>query len=427
MGDFICYLLKSSVLLAVLVPAFMMLMSRMRTHRLNRTVFLLLMLAAVATPMIDLGVNSPWPQISQNLEAPYLLSAIADSAGTGYSMPVGNAGLFHSLFWLWFTGALFALLRLLWIHRCVIMILRRGRLVDASTYTAAPIRLLVHTSNVAPFSYFAWVVVSRADLDSSGGRCVVDHEVAHVQRRHSLDCLFVDLLICLLWFNPVAYMAKNVIKDIHEFEADEAVVTNGVAVYDYSMLLIRKTVGDCMFSIANNFNYSRVEKRISMMYAKIPGKAAWLRVICMIPLSVIAITMFSSSAVGDLSHIATVGTRWKRSAPVKDQWKTLPEIMPAFPDGNKGFDKYVSENMVYPPQALTAGATGAVTVRFLIDEDGFVVESKVTKSSGNKYLDAEAQRLIGHLPKFLSPHYKYGEPHPVWMEHTVVFDISENK
>jgi periplasmic protein TonB len=55
----------------------------------------------------------------------------------------------------------------------------------------------------------------------------------------------------------------------------------------------------------------------------------------------------------------------------------------------------------YPKQA--GGATGVVSLRFSIDRQGRLVDSRVVKSSGSAVLDAEAQALVKRASPFPAP------------------------
>ena len=66
----------------------------------------------------------------------------------------------------------------------------------------------------------------------------------------------------------------------------------------------------------------------------------------------------------------------------------------------------------YPPASLRANETGIVSLNFLIDVDGRVLESKVQRSSGFKRLDEAARAGLG-LCKF-QPATVDGRPERTW-------------
>jgi protein TonB len=66
----------------------------------------------------------------------------------------------------------------------------------------------------------------------------------------------------------------------------------------------------------------------------------------------------------------------------------------------------------YPPASLRANETGLVTLNFLIDVDGKVLESKVERSSGHRRLDEAARAGLG-ICKF-RPATVDGRPERAW-------------
>ena len=59
MGAFIVYIIKSSLLLAMLVSLFMLFMSRETFHRLNRYLLLCIVVVSLGLPLVNIGVNTP--------------------------------------------------------------------------------------------------------------------------------------------------------------------------------------------------------------------------------------------------------------------------------------------------------------------------------------------------------------------------------
>ena len=135
--------------------------------------------------------------------------------------------------------------------------------------------LVVTDADTAPFSWMKYIVLSREDHEN-GYSQILTHEKAHIALRHSWDILFVDMATALQWFNPAMWMLKADLRAIHEFEADDAVLSSGADVKEYQYLLIRKAVSKSGYSVANSFNHSTLKARITMMLNKKSSrKGAW--------------------------------------------------------------------------------------------------------------------------------------------------------
>ena len=121
------------------------------------------------------------------------------------------------------------------------------------------VTLVVHNQEIAPFSWMKYIVISRKDLEENG-REILIHEMAHIHHRHSVDLLVADICIFFQWFNPSAWLLKQELQNVHEYEADETVINEGVNAKEYQLLLIKKAVGTRLYSMANSFNHSKLKK-----------------------------------------------------------------------------------------------------------------------------------------------------------------------
>ena len=90
------------------------------------------------------------------------------------------------------------------------------------------------------------------------------HEQAHIACRHYIDVWAIELLTRLMWFNPVLWMVRKMLRDLHEFEADRLVLEQGTDAYAYQCLLVSEAAEDCTI-IANGFNNSFIRRRIKEM------------------------------------------------------------------------------------------------------------------------------------------------------------------
>ena len=83
------------------------------------------------------------------------------------------------------------------------------------------------------------VLISEKDLKENGEE-ILTHEYAHIRKRHSIDLLIADICIFFQWFNPASWLLKQELQNIHEFEADESVIAQGIDAKKYQLLLIKK-------------------------------------------------------------------------------------------------------------------------------------------------------------------------------------------
>ena len=324
MGAFIVYIIKSSLLLAMLVSLFMLFMSRETFHKLNRYLLLLIVVVSLALPFANVGVSTPLQRVFDAIENGFAKTddslpvvdvslmgelpemttqpkvvtfdamAMADAAPVAIEEMGSAAPLWHVvLLAIYGLGVTLLVVRQLVMYVQLSRLIMRSSKVSAEQYGLDGVKLRLHNGEEKPFSWFGWVVVSRKDMDE-GAREILTHEAAHVRAGHSWDILLADAVIIMQWFNPLAWIMKNTLKDIHEFEADEAVISSGVNAKQYQLLIIKKAVGARLYSIANSFNHSLTKKRITMMCKEKSSKWSRAKALYILPVAAIAACSFST-------------------------------------------------------------------------------------------------------------------------------------
>ena len=144
-------------------------------------------------------------------------------------------------------------------------------------------KVVVTKSNVEPFSWMRYIVLSEADLESNHSSILV-HEKAHVKSGHSIELLLVDILSAFQWFNPAIWMLRADLQELHEFEADDAVLSSGADIKEYQYLLLKKAVSKSGYSVANSFNHSILKNRFTMMYKSKSPLSRGLKALYVLPL-----------------------------------------------------------------------------------------------------------------------------------------------
>ena len=416
MGIFLVYILKSAACLAVFYLFYKLLMSRDTFHRFNRFALLGLLVLSSVLPLVEVSVNRPAPVHETMLTLEQLL-LLADVQAEGEIVSQPTTALWVRVALLvYLAGIVFFAVRNLWSLGRLGVLLRRGRLERLADWLPGRVenvKLVVHNRDIAPFSWMRYIVLSRKDLEENG-REILIHELAHIRNHHSWDLLLADLCIFVQWFNPAAWLLKQELQTIHEYEADDTVLREGVDAKKYQMLLIKKAVGTRLYSMANSFNHSSLKKRITMMLKEKSNPWARVKYLYVLPLAALAVSAFarpevsavadelSSAKVNDL--VASMKTNQLETASfaVKDTLTPVFEVverMPQFPGGVAAQVEYFKKNLRYPAEAKKAGTQGRVVVQFFVNKDGSISNVKVLRGV-DPALDAEAVRLVNSMPKW---------------------------
>ena len=416
MGIFLVYILKSAACLAVFYLFYKLVIRSETFHRFNRFALLGLLVLSSVLPLVEVSVNRPAPVHETMLTLEQLL-LLADVQTEGEAVAQPTTALWVRVALLvYLAGIVFFAVRNLWSLGRLAVLLRHGHLEQLADWLPGRtenVRLVVHNRDIAPFSWMRYIVLSRKDLEENG-REILIHELAHIRNHHSWDLLLADLCIFVQWFNPAAWLLKQELQTIHEYEADDTVLREGVDAKKYQMLLIKKAVGTRLYSMANSFNHSSLKKRITMMLKEKSSPWARVKYLYVLPLAALAVSAFarpevsavadelSSAKVNDLVASMKTNQVETASVAVKDTLTPVFEVverMPQFPGGVAAQVEYFKKNLRYPAEAKKAGTQGRVVVQFFVNKDGSISNVKVLRGV-DPALDAEAVRLVNSMPKW---------------------------
>ena len=302
MGTFLVYILKSAVCLAMFYLFYRLLLSKETFHRFNRMALLGVMLLSCLLPLVKVTVEQASPVNAQVMSMEDLLlmyqwnsEAVVEEGSRPFHWQEG-------LVLVYFVGLFFVIVRHLWSLGRMLYLIRHSRCERLDN----GIRLVVHRRKLAPFSWMRYIVISETDLKESGHHILV-HEMAHIHHHHSWDLLLTEACAWLQWFNPAIWLLKQELQNIHEYEADEEVLRQGINAKEYQMLLIKKAVGARLYSIANSFNHSSLKKRITMMIRKKSNPWARAKYLYVLPLAAVTVAAFARPEISKpLDEISSV-------------------------------------------------------------------------------------------------------------------------
>ena len=256
---FLIYDAKVAVALLVFYLFYRFLLKKETFHRFNRVVLVGTAVLSFLLPLCIITIHKP-----MEMAAPLVTeSAIAAELPEQDLAPLVQASepwwpvALTILFW---AGVAFVLARVLISILSILRIIRQGEPVREEDGC----RILVTERDIDPFSWMKSIVLSRKDWELPH-ESILAHEKAHIAYGHSIEILLVDVLSALQWFNPAIWMLRADLKELHEYEADDAVLRAGADLREYQYLLIRKAVSKSGYSVANSFNHSILKNRITMM------------------------------------------------------------------------------------------------------------------------------------------------------------------
>ena len=295
----LAYIIKSSLLLAVLYGGFALLLSRETFHRFNRIALLGVLVASMVLPLIRLSIQKPQFLRYEKPEV-VLAEQQSDSKKDAVQADIQYAGknggiAYHYTQNGWITNPSEQVMEAFHpsfgragegfspggtVGGCVYLI---GFLASLAIFFVGLFRLFreirggVHTKdelgntivirggNFAPFSFLHYIIISASDYEHLR-RPILAHEQAHIRLGHTYDLLLLEAVKAVQWFNPFVYLLGRDLKAVHEYEADNAVLSYGIDAKTYQLLLVTKAVGSRLQTVCNNLSHHSLKKRINMMH-----------------------------------------------------------------------------------------------------------------------------------------------------------------
>ncbi|MBQ3630955.1 MAG: M56 family metallopeptidase [Prevotella sp.] len=331
MASFLIYIIRWAVVLTMLYSLYGLFMKRETLHGFNRVVLLSILVVSMVLPLVQVETRHTnlMTQGREQLEQRIILleaSAPGSTVGAATPLPTrigvgegavnrntltGGTAIFLLFVLIYIIGVAIAWIHYLWSIVSLLRLIRQGRPIPIGNLPKS-VKVLVHPAIKTPCSWMRWVLLSPADAElfrrpslgkglgvdapiSSGetGRGLLRHELAHIHYGHSWDMLLCELTCRMLWPVPFAWMLRQDLRDVHEFQADRRVLKSGIDENEYQLLLIRKATGTGLQPVVNALNQSPIKRRFKMMYKKPSRRWVALKATYLLPLSALAIVAFA--------------------------------------------------------------------------------------------------------------------------------------
>lgn len=409
MVAFIIFAIRWAVTLTLLYSLYRLLLRRETFHRLNRAVLLAILMLSPLLPLVPLHTDTPTAMdaVLTRIEGP-LTSLPSDESVAGNSLAAQESEGTKSGLWLrygvyiYIIGIAVALATYLFRVLTLVRVIRRSRRI-AHPMVPDNVHLMLDMRITQPSSWMHWIFIGPIDLKQNA-ETVLRHELAHVRLKHSWDVVLCDLTCRLLWCLPFAWMLRQDLVDVHEFQADEAVLRGGMTIDEYEHLLVRKAVQTQVLPIMNTLRRGALKKRFAMMHSGPSPRWSRLKLLYLVP-ALAACLWVSAQAeeynmylngklVTQEELVAIDPSTIERVDVIHSQKKVLIETapepfdivdqMPRFPGGDAAFNQYMAQHVRYPEVATENGVEGTVTVKFIVEADGRITHVQAVDSPSDE-------------------------------------------
>nr|WP_199001515.1 M56 family metallopeptidase [Flavobacterium sp. ASV13] len=151
--------------------------------------------------------------------------------------------------------------------------------------------------NIAPFSYFDYIVYNSSMYTSSELENIIEHEKVHSDQNHTVDVLISRVFCVLFWFNPIIWLYKKAILQNLEFIADSEAAKKISDKKAYQYTLLKITTHESCVAITNHFYQSLIKKRIVMLNKNQSKKRNYWKYYAIIPALVAFVLLFQIKTI----------------------------------------------------------------------------------------------------------------------------------
>ncbi|MBR0049950.1 MAG: energy transducer TonB [Prevotella sp.] len=350
---FLTYELKVAVLIATFYIFWRLLTAKETWHRLNRIVLLSTAVASFILPLCVITIHQtvevdPIPM--EAIDETMLPETTVLQPETAFSPATVTPEQEHHFDWQLILAAIYIIGVAVVMSKMLLSICRLHKMaLESEIHPLSDGRkIAINEEAKTPFSWWKTVFLNHKDFEM-GTSALLTHELGHIRLHHSLDVILIELLTALQWFNPTMWMLRADLRTIHEYEADQQVISHGFNDIQYLHLLIRKAAVQSGYSLANGFINSTLKKRINMIMKPKSTSRKWLRFAYLLPIIGVSLAMsakiqkeevvnLGSSVVLD-DHIEQL-TDENRLIMLIDDMDDLKKIAP-----KKGLTRKVKSNL----------------------------------------------------------------------------------
>jgi TonB-dependent SusC/RagA subfamily outer membrane receptor len=282
------YFLQVMVCSGIMFGYYWLVLRNKRFHQYNRFYLLAITVLAWVVPLIKIQWSHPEPDNAQMMQLLAVLadnnSAIEESVGKGrfeWSNDLIAGGLYITVSIFFLVMMVRAMLRLY------------GLLRKHSCRNVGDVYLILTQAKGTPFSFFRYIFWNdEIDIRSEAGRQILQHELTHVKQRHSIDKVFMQVVLAAGWFNPFFWFIKKEMEMIHEFIADKSAVGDGDTSALANMLLTT-VYPKQQFALANPFFFSPIRRRLLMLTNNANPRFSYIRRLVVLPLLGMVVVLFA--------------------------------------------------------------------------------------------------------------------------------------
>lgn len=445
MGTVLSYSIISGIVLLFCYLPYRWFMANRKQYLFNRLTIYAIYGLSLISPLIILYDLSTSRNVMNAVSIGVSNYHILDSSNITTD---GNIPIWEILLTAYTAGMVFAILSyLLGIGKILFIIGKSRRIKDECGENI----VVSDNDKISPFNWGNCIVINSQMYESEDRLMIIAHESAHIRQIHWLDLLFSQIMICIHWYNPVAWALRDCIKELHEFQADESVLDQGFNPQRYQMFLVSKSFSSKFNLPADFLNDGNIRRRIYMMNEIKTNNSKRLAILTLLPFLSIGLLACSLSPMRffvdqihntyfyechsndntqksinrpNISEENQTVYRIAKDNVIKTETMDESFVEAEYVGGGMALMKFLMDNVKYPKEAEIQHIEGEVIVSFQLSDEGDVMSVHISKSVCN-FLDNEALRVCKGITKF-KPALLNGSPIASIYDLPITFKIASD-
>ncbi|PIF43961.1 beta-lactamase regulating signal transducer with metallopeptidase domain [Chryseobacterium sp. 52] len=334
-------ILKIILCSSVCITVYYLFLEKEKMYRFNRFYLLFSLVLSYVIPFISITVQQPKPENKPQLIFEDTAQQII------LAQPVQD-----SFNWIIIVWIIYGVITFFFLIRSILSIRAVKKMQGEKRIYQNQI-LVVTKENLSPFSFWNTIYLGEDYIKNN----VIDpriflHEKSHLEQKHSIDLIFMDVLKIFTWFNPVLLFYKKAIITNHEFLADEAVLNSRYNVKEYQNLILEEIINIQNIPFTHTFNFNNTKKRFIMMTAK-KSKFILLKKTAGITVIIVAAALFTERTYANsptpAEDVQKISSNVTSSLSTQDPYQDFKDILSKYSDLlNQGkyaeFSKKVSDD-----------------------------------------------------------------------------------
>lgn len=359
METYFLFIIKAALTLSVFYLAGIVLFRNNTRFSVYRFYLLSSILIALAMPLNKVSFRAPEPtvQIMAPNAMPVEIAASKEVLVNPQSIPLESPSMVSTVNWLEIGDMVYWIIVCLLIAKVLFNLLNLAiSFAKSDKEQLGRYTIIYLPYSGISYSFFHWIFISAENKGNTEKKNIIQHEIVHASQYHSIDVLLVELLSAVMWFNPIVWLMRKSIRQLHEYLADEGVVNSGTNVLEYQTLLVNQVAGDRLISLPSGFNQSLIKKRLTMMTKMKSDKQTGYRLLMMIPLTGLAFVALSFANKPEVQQPSDAKSFVEKTEQISNLNNAVQNLQPASKDttrnakGKSKSDKKTSDNSnIAPP------------------------------------------------------------------------------